>query len=137
MAGRWGLRDRNDFWTCDEDRRLRKEYSHDLSWSDLAKLFPGRTQAGVRHRASKLKLSAGRTQGAVRVIAEARPEPSEQIWLDRDRRSNEPRDITALLCGDPPFSQSALARNAGARGQPKAEKAYEVGLTYLDPASAV
>lgn len=32
----------------------------------------------------------------------------EKVLQDRDRRLNEPRDLTAILMGDPPRSQSAL-----------------------------
>ena len=36
-----------------------------------------------------------------------------QLWIERERRLNEPRTLTQELFGDPPFSQSALSKRSG------------------------
>ena len=39
-----------------------------------------------------------------------RVEAPEQLLAERDARSNEPRTLSQIMFGDPPFSQSALAK---------------------------
>lgn len=39
--------------------------------------------------------------------------PSHEMLADADRRANAPRDLTAMIFGDPPRGHSALDRREG------------------------
>ncbi len=112
---------RGESWSEEENELLRKEYSDQRTWDEIQKFFPSRSLSSVRHRGHTLGLTTFRRYNAGRTkVVEPAPagigarthadEPPERLWLDRDRRANEYRDTTAMLMGDPPFSQSALGR---------------------------
>lgn len=67
----------------------------------------GRTRNCVRAKRDRMQfLSATRSvveqPGKITVPLE--------VWIERSRRLYSPRSITARLCGDPPFHQSALGK---------------------------
>jgi hypothetical protein len=105
---------RKDYWSLEERNILKREVTgvhRKLTWKDcerIAALLPARTPSGVRNQITWLKLRAN----PLRVV-----EPvniPEQIWDERDRRANEPRTLTMLLCGDPEPSRSALRQRVPA-----------------------
>lgn len=91
---------RDDLWTYEECKILRREYrAKPANYDELAKLLPGRTAKAIRTRAALMGL-VPRRPAAVRDPIESFSVPSH-LLDDRDRRANAPRTITQLLMGDP------------------------------------
>lgn len=71
---------------------------------------------GVRYcRACKsMRTRASRATGRRAIQYVTTPiRPSSEMLADAERRANAPRDLTAMLMGDPPRGCSALDRREG------------------------
>lgn len=95
-------------WSDDEIKRLfhlRNVVGWD--WSEIA-LDLGRTESGVK---SKYKYATYQRETKVPSIPFIREPTPEDVLIDRAKRfSEQHQSLTAAICGDPVFSQSALAK---------------------------
>ena len=113
-------------YTTKELRDIKAMRARGHSLGEIAERY-GRTYTAIRALFHRMPGYAGvwRDRGIAHRTKNLVPPPREMTyaahavhsvqvgndrWEDRDRRLNEPRDITGRLMGDPPPSQSALGR---------------------------
>lgn len=64
-----------------------------------------------RKRRAEERARDRKSQVAIAIMREfGSPITPAELWDDRDRRLNAPRTLTMIICGDPPYQQSALGR---------------------------
>lgn len=84
-------------------------------FKEIACYLPNRTEKGLRRLFSANGWTKPKSwmpsRNGIGPVTSVKVDPA--LLADREKRANEPRTLTAILCGDPPFSQSALGgRNA-------------------------
>lgn len=97
-------------WTKEEDDKLKSMRAEKQRWKLVSREL-GRplSTCAARYR----ELMQEKIGSRLNVVERPRVIPDEVV-ADAIRRNTEPRDITSEFFGDPPFSQSALAKKQGA-----------------------
>jgi hypothetical protein len=100
-------------WTPDESRRLRAMKRASRNWDYIETQLPGRTRMAIQTRWSLM-------QQLDNEVSEppVREQAAHNLALEQARaarlRAAAPRDLTSLICGDPPPGRSALDRRTQA-----------------------
>lgn len=117
------IRYRRRFFTEAEIERAKTMRLQGTSWRDLGVTLDcdyATIRRAIEPRYHEIRAKQARATrrpekslGPREPVTSRRPIPQEVI-ADRDRRSNAPRSLTALFCGDPAPGQSALDKQRSA-----------------------
>lgn len=98
-------------WSVQEEADLRRlRFEDRFSVVDIAARL-GRTISAVHTRLVRLQFGPA---GKIHFEKPVKTIIPQAALDDRDRRFQSARDLTATLCGDPCFAQSALGKKMGA-----------------------
>lgn len=105
-------------WTKEEDAKLIELRALGVKTEDMP-LHIDRSYEAIKARTTFLKLPAKKPAPmTVRAVRRVQPDLCGNFYVppevieERDRRMMAERDLTGLLCGDPPKGFSALERRA-------------------------
>ena len=105
-------RGKGEKWSEADEQMVRRLIREGKKWHEAMYLFPTRTRDALRNK-FKWEKNGGAHYSMGNMPRIATQDIPAYVIADREKRSNEPRTLTMMLCGDPPFSQSALGqRNA-------------------------
>lgn len=114
-------------WTDEETELARRLLAQDISDFEFEHQL-GRTKTAARTRMQTVSYRGWRAEADdLRTLSQSRSKCKEfsssraetippEVIADAVRRSNAPRSLTAMLCGDPPFGYSAYDRRVSAGG---------------------
>ena len=114
---------RTDLWTEEESAILRLHYRH-VGGAGCAKLLPKRSPGACSHQAANLFLTTPRNTPDNRTPCSRPTICLAEYW---ESQSEDGRDLTGLIMGDPAYGRSALDQRTDQRTESKEETTYENG----------